>query len=168
MRRMISVGTIVMLTFGMKGLVAQARPNFSGNWTNADPNAAASAEGITFLGFAFTAEQDDRTLIVTPTIHQVHRDERPEQLRAVFNLDGSESKNPLDMHASHGMTVNRISRVTWDGGRLVIATTTTSNGSPGWTQSQTWSLDASGNLIVEAVLTVRGETKTSKATYRKA
>ncbi len=54
MRRMISVGTTVMLAFGMKGLVAQARPDFTGNWTVSDPNAGASP-GIMYLGFAFTA-----------------------------------------------------------------------------------------------------------------
>ena len=31
----------------------------------------------------------------------------------------------------------------------------------------TWSLDASGNLIVDAVLTYRGNSTTSKATYKK-
>jgi hypothetical protein len=150
MRRMISVGTIVMLAFG-------------GNWTNSDPNAGATAEGIMYLGFAFTAQQDDRTLTVTPTIHQVHRGERPEQLRAVFNLEGSESRNPLNMS---GQAMNRNSRVTWDGGRLVI-TTTTSDENNVSTQTQTWSLDASGNLIVDAVLTYRGISKTSRVTYKK-
>lgn len=148
---------------GSTGPVAQVRPNFTGNWTNADPNAAASAEGIMYLGFAFTAEQDDRTLTVTPTIHQVHRGERPEQLKAVFNLDGSESKNPLNMR---DQVTNRISKVTWDSGRLVI-TTTTSDGNNVSTQTQTWSLDRSGNLIVDAVLTYRGSSTTSKATYKK-
>ncbi len=162
MRRMVSVGTIVMIAFGMTGLVAQAKPNFTGHWTVSDPNAGASA-GIMYLGFAFTAEQDDRTLTVTPTIHEVHLGERPEQLRAVFNLEGSESQNPLNMS---GHAMNRNSRVTWDGGRLVI-TTTTSDGNNVSTQTQTWSLDASGNLIVDAVLTYRGNSTTSKATYKK-
>ena len=161
MRRMISVWTIVMLAFGMKGLVAQVRPNFTGNWTVAGPNAASA--GIMYLGFAFTAEQDDRTLTVTPTIHEVHVGEKPEQLKAVFNLNGSESTNPLNM-SRHAM--NRNSRVTWDGGRLVI-TNTTSDENNVSTQIQTWSFDASGNLVVDCVLTYRGNSTTSKATYKK-
>jgi hypothetical protein len=142
----------------------QARPNFSGNWTLVAPDGSA---GIMFLGMAFTAEQDEKTLMVTPTLHQIHRGERPEQLKASFNLDGSESKNPFDIHAGHGQTGTRISRVTWDADRLVIATSTT--GINGLTQTQTWSFDASGNLIVDAVLlTARGETTSSKVTYKKA
>ena len=166
MRRIISVGTIAMLAFGMNDLVAQVRPNFTGNWTNADPKAAASAEGIMYLGFAFTAEQDDKTLVVTPTIHQVHRSERPEQLRAVFNLDGSESKNPLIIHRDHLGVVDRTSRVRWDGDKLVL-TTKTADENHGPSQTQTWSLDASGRLIVDAIFTYRGNSTTSQATYKK-
>jgi hypothetical protein len=141
----------------------QARPDFSGNWTLVAPDGSA---GIMFLGMAFTAEQDDKTLTVTPTLHQIHRGERPEQLRAVYRLDGSEDKNPFDIHASHGMTGTRISRVKWDADKLLVAIKTT--GFNGSDHSQTWSLDTSGNLIVEAVITARGETTTSKVTYKKA
>ncbi len=165
MRRLIGVATIVMLAIGVKGLGAQARPDFTGNWTNADQNAAASAEGIMFLGFAFTAEQNTRTLTVTPTSHQVHVGERPEQLKAVFNLEGSESSNPLTR--SGRAALSRYSRVTWDGSRLVI-TTTTSDENNASTQTQTWSLDPAGQLTVNAVLTYRGNSTTSKATYKKS
>ena len=119
-----------------------------------------------YLGFAFTAEQDDKTLIVTPTIHQVHRSERPEQLRAVFNLDGSESKNPLIIHKDHLGVVDRTSRVRWDGDKLVL-TTKTADENYGPSQTQTWSLDASGHLIVDAIFTYRGNSTTSKTTYKK-
>jgi hypothetical protein len=159
MRRMTIVGTIVILAMGMVG--TQVRPNFAGNWVLADQVAAPS--GIGYLGLAFTAEQDDKTLTVTPTNHEVHVGERPEQLKAVFKLDGSESKNPLNMS---GRAVNRSSSVTWDGGRLVI-TTTTSDEYNVSIQTQTWSLDRSGNLIVDAVRTYRGDSTTSRATYKK-
>ena len=63
-------------TFGVAALaifcsvyepLAQGRPNFAGNWALTDPNTRSSG-GIMFVGLAFTAEQDDRTLTVTPTL----------------------------------------------------------------------------------------------------
>jgi len=149
---------VFILAIGSTSLIAQVRPNFTGNWTVADP----SAGGVMYLGVAFTAKQEDSTLTVTPTIHEVHVGETPEQLKAVFNLDGSQSKNPLNRRA-----LNRDSSVTWGGGRLVI-TITTSDANNVSTQTQTWSLDASGNLVVDAVLTYQGKSTTSRAIYKKA
>ena len=161
MRLRLALSLALLAAIGTTGL-AQVRPNFTGNWTLSEPNAGAPA-GIMYLGFAFTADQNDRTLTVTPTKHEVHVGERPEQLRAVFNLDGSESKNPLNM--SHA--INRISRVTFDGGRLVITTMSSGATNNVLTQTQTWSLDPSGDLIVESVLTNQGSSTTSRATYKK-
>ena len=136
MRRTVGVLAIVMLAFGLNPL-AQVRPNFTGNWTLIESESSTSA-GIMFLGMAFTAEQTDKTLTVTPTLHQIHRGEKPEQLRAVYNLDGSEDTNPFNIHASHSMTGSRISTVTWNADKLVIAIRTT--GFNGSTHIQTWAL----------------------------
>ena len=162
MRLRLALSLAFIAAIGSTRLVAQDRPNFTGKWTIAEPNVSAPA-GIMYLGSAFTAEQNDKTLTVTPTVHEVHVGEKPEQLKAVFNLDGSDSRNPLNMNRQ----LNRTSSVTWDGGRLVI-TTTTSDQNNVSTQTQTWSLDASGTLIVDTVITYRGNSTTSKATYKKS
>ena len=161
MSRMIKVVvTIVTLVFSMAGLVAQAKPSFAGKWALADDAAA----GIMGLGSAFTAAQDERTLTVTPTIHEVHVGERPEGLRAVYNLDGSESRNPLPYGG--GGVINRDSKVQWDGVKLVITTRTTRDAND-WTRIQTWSLDPSGTLTVDEIATSRGSSTTRRATYKR-
>jgi hypothetical protein len=154
---------IVTFSMGIGPAVAQTRPNFSGTWALLDPPETG---GVMFVGLAFIAEQNDKTLTVTPTLHQIHRGEQPEKLRAVLSLDGSESKNPFDIHAGHGLVGTRTSRATWEAERLVIATTT-GGGVNGFTQTQTWSLDPAGTLAIDEVLTVRGETRKKRAMYRR-
>ena len=57
----------VIVTFGIaiSAAVAQARPNFSGTWTLVDPPETG---GVMFVGLAFIAEQNDKTLTVTPNL----------------------------------------------------------------------------------------------------
>ncbi len=62
--------------------------------------------------------------------------------KVVYNLDGTESKNPLTFN---GNTIERSSKVKWDGAKLVITTTTNFNGTAN-ESTQTWSLDASGQF----------------------
>lgn len=166
MGRIATVVAVVLFTLGVSGPAAQGRPDFSGPWTLVE-SASSNAAGIAFLGMAFTAEQTDETLTVTPTLHQIHRGERPEQLRAVYRLDGSEDANPAHDPSHGGPTPVRVSTVKWEAGRMVLAFTVHTNGYTGSTHVQTWSLDPSGNLLVEATVTARGETRNYKATYRK-
>jgi hypothetical protein len=153
--------TIVALVLGTAGLLAQARPNFAGRWALVDPTGRSS--GVAFLGIEFTATQDDAALTVVPTNHEVHVGESPERLWARHNLDGSESHNPLGVGRR---TVDRVSVARWNNAALVI-TSTIAPGSDQSVQTQTWSLDPSGSLIVDAVRTYNGQTTTMKAMYRK-
>jgi hypothetical protein len=72
------------------------------------------------LGQGGSVEQNDKTL----TMSQPARRERR---KTVYNLDGSESKNPLTFN---GNTIDRVSKAKWDGTKLVITTTTNFNGNP--------------------------------------
>jgi hypothetical protein len=154
----------ILITFCIgTSATGQNLPNLSGTWTLTEP---AGSGGVMFVGLAFIAEQNDKTLTVTPTLHQIHRGEDPTRLRAVLNLDGSESKNPFDIHAPHGFVGTRTSRATWQGGRLVI-TTSTGDGVNGFTQTQTWSLDPSGTLTIDEELLVRGDIRKQRVTYRR-
>jgi len=142
---------------------AQSKPNFAGKWTLVpDPNAAAAGGGrgrgmAGGLGPELTLAQDDKTLTVTTNNPQVG------ELKTVYNLDGSESKNPLNFG---GQTVDRVSKVKWDGAKLVITTTVSFNGTPAET-TQSWMLDGSGNLVVESSSNFSGTPTTSKFTYKK-
>ena len=162
MKRILSVALILALAIAGASMSAQAKPSFAGKWTMVpDPNAPAAGGrgrgGFGGLGQEFTAAQDDKTLTVTTNNPQLG------ELKTVYNLDGSESKNPLNFG---GQTIDRVSKVKWDGGKLVITTTINFNGTPAET-SQSWMLDGSGNLIVESTSNFNGNPTTSKATYKK-
>ena len=142
---------------------AQSKPNFAGKWTLVpDPNAATAGGGrgrgmAGGLGPELTLAQDDKTLTVTTNNPQMG------ELKTVYNLDGSESKNPLNFG---GQSVDRVSKVKWDGAKLVITTTVNFNGTPAET-TQSWMLDGSGNLVVESSSNFSGTPTTSKFTYKK-
>jgi hypothetical protein len=160
MRRVVSVFVVLTLVAGAAALAAQSKPNFAGKWTLVpDPNAPApTGRGRGGgLGQAFSAEQNDKTLTVVTTNQQAG------EVKAVYNLDGSESKNPISFG---GQSVDRVSKVKWDGAKLVITTTSNFNGNA-VESTQTWSLDATGNLIVESTSNFGGTPTTTKSTYKK-
>ena len=161
MKKVLSAFVVLTLIAGAASAFAQAKTNFAGKWTLVpDPNAPAptgrgGGRGGG-LGQAFSAEQNDKTLTVVTTT-------QAGETKAVYNLDGSESKNPLTMG---GNTIDRVSKAKWDGAKLVITTTTNFNGNAN-ESTQTWSLDATGNLIVEATSNFGGNPTTTKMTYKK-
>jgi len=163
MTRFMSAVAIASLVFACASLSAQSKTSFAGKWTLVpDPNAAAAGGGRGRgmgggLGPELTAAQDDKTLTVTTNNPQLG------ELKTVYNLDGSESKNPLNFG---GQTVDRVSKVKWDGAKLIITTTINFNGNPAET-TQTWMLDGSGNLVVETSSNFTGTPTTTKSTYKK-
>jgi len=128
---------------------AQTAPNFAGKWTMiVDPNAAPPAGGggggrgrggFGGLGMEATIAQDAKTITVTRTT-------QAGEIKTVYNLDGSESKNTMNFG---GNAMEQVSKVKMDGGKLVITTSSNFNGNPVET-SQTWSIDSGGNLVIEA------------------
>jgi len=163
MKRVLSVAAILSLVVAGVSISAQSKPSFAGKWTLVpDPNAPAGGAGrgrgmAGGLGPEFTAVQDEKTLTVTTNNPQLG------ELKTVYNLDGSESKNPLNFG---GQTVDRVSKVKWDGAKLVITTTINFNGTPAET-TQTWMLDGSGNIVIESTSNFGGNPTTTKATYKK-
>jgi hypothetical protein len=163
MKRLMSIVAVAVLVSAGASMSAQSKPVFAGKWTMVpDPNAAAAGGGrgrgmAGGLGQEFTATQDDKTLTVTTNNPQLG------ELKTVYNLDGSESKNPLNFG---GQTVDRVSKVKWDGAKLVITTTINFGGNPAET-TQSWMLDASGNIVIETSSNFTGTPTTSKITYKK-
>ena len=159
-KAIVTIGALMFVAFAAAAF-AQAKPSFAGKWTLVpDPNAPAptgrgGGRGGG-LGQAFSAEQNDKTLAVVTTT-------QAGETKAVYNLDGSESKNPVTFG---GNTIDRVSKAKWDGAKLVITTTTNFNGNAN-ESTQTWSLDATGNLIVEATSNFGGNPTTTKMTYKK-
>ena len=163
MRRNALVVGALSLVFAASIAQAQDKPNFSGSWTViANPNAAGGGGGGgrgggAGLGQAATITQDAKTLTVTRTTQNG-------EVKLVYNLDGSESKN---MVQGRGGQTEQVSKATWDGNKLVISTTLTM-GENTVTRTQTMSLDGSGQLVVTVSGPGRGgEVMTNTQTYKK-
>ncbi|MDQ2667354.1 MAG: hypothetical protein M3Z05_15255 [Gemmatimonadota bacterium] len=152
--------SIAALTMSVPSASAQAKPNFAAKWTVvADPNAPPpGVRGMRGLGQEATIMQNGSTLAVV-------RSGPYGDIKSVYNLDGSDSKNTLNIG---GNSIDQMSKAKWDGDKLVI-TTTTNFGGNALETTQVLSLDASGSLIVDTTSPGRGGVAptTTKMTYKR-
>jgi hypothetical protein len=162
MRRNALIVGALSLVFAASTAIAQA-PSFAGAWTLVpDPNAAGGGGGGgrgggMLLGQAATVTQDANTLTITRTTQNG-------EVKMVYNLDGSDSKN---MVMGRGGQTEQVSKAKWDGAKLVITTTLTM-GENTVTRTQTLALDGSGQLVVTSTGPGRGgEVMTTTQTYKK-
>jgi hypothetical protein len=142
MRRAATLTGTLALVLATVAVFAQAKPNFAGKWTLVpDPNAAPAGGrgGFGGLGASVTIAQDDKTLTVTRQVQGT-------DVKSVYNLDGSDSKNTMNFG---GNAMDQVSKAKWDGNKLVITTSVNFGGNAS-ELGTTYSLDASGNLIVES------------------
>ena len=148
------------------GLVAQARPDLSGDWVLDKQRSTQTmrGRGVTsvtgLLGEKFTAKQNDKTLTFEISVAALQR-----TVTAVYNLDGSESRNLNP--TGPGLPDEPIfSKVSWEGSRLVIHTRGTAQGTtpPLETKRVIW-IDADGLLTIER--TAEGQT-TTRSVYTRA
>ena len=161
MRKNALIVGVLSLVFAASIAQAQDKPNFSGSWTLVvDPNAPppSGRGGGGGLGQAATLTQDAKTLTITRTTQNG-------EIKIVYNLDGSDSKN---MMMGRGGQTEQISKANWDGNKLVVTTNFTM-GENQVTRTQTFSLDASGQLVVSTTSPGRGggEPTTTTQTYKK-
>ena len=162
MRRNALIVGALSVVFAASIAQAQDKPNFAGSWTLVvDPNAApptGRGGGGGGLGQAATLTQDAKTLTITRTTQNG-------EVKTVFNLDGSESKN---MMQGRGGQTEQVSKAVWEGSKLVVTTSFTM-GEAAVTRTQNFSLDASGQLVVSTTAPGRGggEPVTTVQTYKK-
>jgi len=157
---------------------AQDHPDFSGTWTLAQgggpggpaarggpagpggpdgPGRGRGGMGMMLVGFGrqVQIEQDANALTIV-------REAPMGEIRQVYRLDGSESRNSLSMG---GNQIELVSRATWEGESLVIVTPITMGNMSGETRV-TLSIDESGALVAE---TTRpggpGGSRTMQSTY---
>jgi hypothetical protein len=170
MRRMTTVLTIVMTVALVAGVYAQGKPSFAGKWT-LDPAsvpsvpAAGGARGGRGAGGGFgqeiTATQDAKTLTIEYTQGQ-------NPVKAVYNLDGSESKNMMPGRQG-GEPTPQTSKAVWEGDKLSI-TTTLNFGGNSVEIKRVLSLEG-GNLAVETTTPAfggGGQPTTTKLIYKKS
>ncbi len=140
MRRVaIALGAAAVLCLTV-GVLAQTTPNFAGSWTFvADPNMP-NGPGFDGLGTSATIVQDEKTLTVTRTTDFG-------EIKSVYNLDGSDSKNTIS--GPDGSGFDLLSKAAWDGGRLDITTTADFGGNTFQTK-MSLELAADGTLVVNS------------------
>ncbi len=163
---------------GAASLTAQTTPNFSGRWVLApDPPAAATQRGGgpatgsmgSGWGTDISVTQDPTTLTIEYA--QFARSDMQPPMKFVYRLDGSESRNTINMGRG---PQQQLSRTAWDGSKLVITTShsfKTSQGSETMTSEtrQVLSLESPASLVVETTRSavMGGQPSTTKTMYRK-
>jgi hypothetical protein len=137
-------------------LAAQDKPNFAGVWKM----TTAATDGAGFTPEEMTVTQDAKSLVVSATLQMG-------PMKTSYNLDGTEGKSPLEFN---GMSIDRATKASWDGARLVLVTTSNFNGQSFETK-QVWSLGADGTLTVENTrpdFQGGGSPVTTKVAYKKS
>jgi hypothetical protein len=131
-------------------VAAQAQPDLSGEWVLAKERSTQARTGLSvtsvsgLLGEKFSAKQDAKTLTLDISLAALGR-----PIRAVYNLDGSESRN-LNPVGGGQPDEPIFSTAAWDGEKLVILTRGTAliDGKPLESRRVIW-IDADGRLTIE-------------------
>jgi hypothetical protein len=130
----------------------QVRPDFSGEWVLLTDRSSSTGRAGTpgysvagLLGERFVARQDANTLTLEITLAALGR-----PVRAVYRLDGSESRN-LNPSVVKGVADEPIvSTASWDADALVIRTRGTTPVDGKVTESRrVIRLDADGRLTID-------------------
>ena len=188
MRRATVLVTAAALVVASANAFAQAKPSFAGKWTLVPAADAAAGGGGGGggrgggrggggggWGMEPTIVQDANTLTVTRMQGQT-------EVKSVYKLDGSESKNMApagggrggrggaDAAAAPPPPQEIVSKAKWDGNKIVIVTMNPGRGGGAPTETtMVLSLDASGNMVIETSRPGRegGAPMVSSATYKK-
>ena len=144
----------LVLIGGPAPLAGQDKPSFVGTWKLSDP---ATPEA--FTPTVMTVVQDATTLTITTTSQMG-------EFKTSYRLDGSEAPSPMDFN---GMTIDRMTKLVWEGTRLMLITTSKMEGQTLEFKSA-WSLAPDGALTTETTVPDfqgGGAPITTKATYKK-
>jgi hypothetical protein len=132
MKRSLSVLFVCMALLGaIAG--AQEKPNFVGTWKLSDP-----ATPDMFTPSQIVVAQDATAMTVT-TVGQMG------EFKTSYKLDGSQDRSPLDFQ---GTTIDRLTKLTWEGNRLVLSAVSDMNGQT-FEFKSVWSLNPDGALATE-------------------
>jgi hypothetical protein len=143
MTRLTAVATLAAVLMAA-GAAAQAKPSFAGEWKK----VAARDSGRPGVDLAIT--QSASTITVRD------RTAGPETL--VYHLDGTASRNTVAARGG-GAPAERVSKVTWNGGTLIVLTTTSAGA-----EKQTFSL-AGDELVVDTSASGRDGGSPTRTTY---
>ena len=122
---------------------AQQKPNFTGKWVATSPPDAGG---------------DPQTITHTDTTLSIAHGSEGGQHNLEFILDGKEHRSTM---ASHGSEIVTLYTATWKADRLTIVSKSTYPNGNVLDQTQVWSMDAKGQLIIDLTESFTGRPKTS-------
>jgi len=155
----------VFAVIALVGMLApQTRTDFSGTWAFDEARSQTRPGGhvviAKLLGDEVTIRQDLKEMRQTIRLGSA-------TVEAVYALDGSESRN-LSPEGAGKPDVPVTSRASWEEGRLVIRSTSTSEVQGRTITTETtrvlW-IDAGGKLILDRSGTPTSEVPTSRSVY---
>ena len=152
-------------------VVGAQPPDLGGRWTRvvespapsegaAHPRLLASAGGG--WGREITITQEDRRITIER--HQFVANDMQPPLRYVYALGGPESRNVVNLGLG---PQEQVARATLEGGRLVIVSRYAAGTSLAAEVTQVFSIDRSGEMVVETTRKAGGATSTATARYRR-
>jgi hypothetical protein len=153
-RALSALFTCVFLIQASASLLGQDKPSFAGTWKLTDP---ATPEA--FTPSTITVAQDATALTVTTASEMG-------QFKTTYKLDGSEGPSPMEFN---GMTIDRMTKLVWEGSKLWLITTSKMEGNTIEFKSA-WSMTADGALATETTFpdfAGGGAPITTKANYKK-
>ena len=118
-----------------KPVTVQPKPNFSGRWVVVSPKEGAGREQI--------VTQDDKTLTT-------ERGSGGGGPKMTYQLDGVERRLALPAQAAE---ITILAKASWVAGRIVITSNESYPGGQRIHHTDTWSLDAQGQLVIDSTET---------------
>ncbi len=156
MRRLVSaLFTIAALAAPVS---AQAHPDFTGKWV-LDPKSIDASMGP--VSVTMTVKQDAKAITVETDANSPMGEQKSS---AVYNLDGSPSKNSAN---TPGGALELNSAGSWDGSVFVVTTKGEIQGQS-LTQNDRWSLDADGKTLrLQRDVAAMGQSMSMKMVFNK-
>jgi hypothetical protein len=145
MRRSTLFSSSALLLLLSSGAFAQAKPNFSGKWVIL-PDSTVSQQGMPRGGAAMGGLGEEASLLQDDKALSVTRQGPNGLLTTVFNLDGSETHQSIDV--GNGNMVDLTLKARWDGAKFATSTWVNMQGQ-GFEIVLTFSIDDKGNLVTE-------------------
>jgi len=170
MQRVLSVMIVTLALVGVScAKPAPPKPSFAGSWDIDIEATRASAteakmDGLALFMEHFTSEQ-------TPKAFSMKVEAGQMIVTAVYNLDGTVSKNMSPSGTSGAAPIEVVSNASWDGNTLVITSTSSSASANGPIEVKStrkmW-LDATGRLVIERVGTPLTMVRPTRSVYKKS
>ena len=156
MRHVTAILSVAAVVLMAAGLVAQAKPSFTGEWKIVADPGSGGARGEP--GKDLTITQSATAM----TVEYRAGGQAPAPVKLTYKLDGSVSKNVLPGRGG-AAPAEQISKAMWASNKLVVTTTTGAG-----EEKRTFSLDGS-DLVVETSAPARngGAPNITKVTYQR-